>query len=140
MATSRSKRRAGVLVNIAGLVSFFVCFFAGDLIGWPVWLIVAMAVLMVVVVLTFVTTFWRTRLWHLVHRKSELLDERELHVVYRAVNGSYAVFSVLCLILLLVLLQFEPAVPPAGKVLLAGLIYLAHMLPAMFVAWTEREV
>lgn len=140
MAMSRSKRRAGVLLNVAGLVLFFVAFFAADLLARPVWLLGGMAVMLVVVVASFVATFWRTKLWHLVHRRSELLDEREMRVVHEAVNRSYAVFSVLCLALLLILLQFEPEVPPAGKVLLAGLIYLAHMLPAMFVAWSEREV
>ena len=138
---SRSKRRLGVVVNLASLVLVVLLFAGGVHLGWSPVIIIAVEVMAVAVVLvSFSLTFWRTRLWHLVHRKYRELDERQAQVVYDATSRSYAVFSVVCLLIIFALALLDSGVGSSGMIALASLIYLSHILPATFVAWTEKEV
>ncbi|MGD9141485.1 MAG: hypothetical protein PVJ42_08090, partial [bacterium] len=126
---SKTQRRLLVAVNYLSLALLVFMVHGGRARGWSAGVIVA-GVLPVagVLVATFVGVFWRTGLWHLSHAPFEKIDEREAQVMYESLRRSYAVFAVVCVIILLV-----NAVAEMGHIpilIAVGLLYLAHTLPA----------
>lgn len=136
---SRTQRRLLVAVNYLSLVALVFMVHVGRARGWSASIIVAGVLPTAgVLIATFVGVFWRTGLWHLSHAPFEKIDEREAQVMYEALRRSYAVFAVVCVIVLLV-----NAVAEMGHVpilVAAGLLYLAHTLPAAATAWSEKQV
>jgi hypothetical protein len=136
---SKTQRRLLVVVNYLSLsvVVFFV--HVGRAQGWDIGLVAAGILPSAgVLVATFVGVFWRTGLWRLSHASFDSIDERQAQVMYESLRRSYTVFAVLCLVVL-----YVNAVAERGHIpilVAAGLLYLAHTLPAAVVAWTEKEV
>lgn len=139
---SRTHRRAYVVLNLASLCLLELLYY-----GWiangihhPVagGLMVAG---MISLVLSFLQGIWRTGLWSLTHAKVENLDERQVMVTREALRYSYVIFVPCSL-----LLMFAAAVAANhdyhifDAVLPAGLLYLAHVLPASILAWGEKVV
>jgi hypothetical protein len=83
----------------------------------------------------------KTRLWSLGHAGVERLDERQIQVTHEALRHSYAVFTVICLFIML----FNATTGYRGHylfdaVLPVSLLYFAHTLPSSVIAWKERAV
>ncbi len=141
---SQSKRKLWVLVNYGALILLLVMFYLGARSGFnpTLWAVGGFAVILLV--LSFVKVYARTRLWRFVHTNASKLDEREMGVTYESLRVSYGAFAVVCLAIFLVselarerfLGGFEVSLMP----IIVALIYLAHTLPASVVAWTEREI
>ncbi len=77
-------------------------------------------------------------LWKLTHTSSKKLDERQMLVVNRALSISYSIFVIMVLLIIYAYALVEKG--PIDVVLAICLLYLAHTLPAAFIAWTEKEV
>ena len=136
---SKTQRRLLVVVNYLSLAAIVFLVHMGRAQGWDARLVLAGVLPAVAVLLaTFVGVFWRTGLWQLAHASFDKIDERQAQVMYESLRRSYTVFALLCVVVL-----FVNAVAEKGHIpilIAAGLLYLAHTLPAAAVAWSEKEV
>ena len=141
-AESQTQRRGYVALNLASLATLELIYF-----GWiaggvhnPV-AVGLVAVCLIGLVLSFLQVIWRTGLWRLTHAKAENLDERQIMVTREALRYSYGIFAPCSL-----LLMFAAAVAADfgwrifDVMLPAGLLYFAHILPAVILAWREKVV
>jgi len=133
-----------VTLNYAALVSLLAAFYTVERTSPTTPLIIWAAVSALLLVISFVIVYARTRLWRFVHTSPAKLDEREITVTYESLRHSYAVFTVICLAIVLLAELFKddllggyeiPLMPIFG-----ALIYLAHILPASVIAWRERKI
>ena len=136
---SKTQRRLLVAVNYLSLAVIVFLVHVGRARGWDARMVLAgLLPTLAVLVATFVGVFWRTGLWQLAHASFDKIDERQVQVMYESIRRSYTVFAVLCVVVL-----FVNAVAEQGHIpilIAAGLLYLAHTLPAAAVAWSEKEM
>jgi len=146
---SKRTRRTSVVVNYLSLVLLVVFFIFVEYGVWKYFAWTGVLIAGALFVMTFHQVYYRTGLWRFVHTPAARLDEREIQVVYRSLQYSYGLYAVVCLIYIFVLslvIRFSfPLLTDEGHfsfgfVMLMGLIYLSHILPASIIAWTEREV
>jgi hypothetical protein len=146
---SRSGRRTGVVLNYFSLTLLALALMASEY-GWGTgWPIVGIVAGLLLFILTFIQVYGRTGLWRFVHLKLERLDEREVQLIHRALRLSYAAFTVMALLYILILnlgfdffsdLRDPEGDFTLGNVIFAVFIYLSHILPASVIAWNERSV
>lgn len=79
-----------------------------------------------------------TGLWKHIHKKSKYLDEREAMVLTKAVRLSYTIFVVTVMLIIYAFAVIEKG--PIDVVIAGSLIYIAHILPAAIIAWSEKEI
>ncbi len=141
---SQSKRKMWVTVNYVALVALLVLFYAVEWTGPTLPVIVGGATALLVIVISFVKVYAQTRLWRFVHTKADKLDEREMLMTYESLRRSYGFFAVICLVVFLfaelIGKEYGGGYEPPMMPIIAALIYLAHILPASVIAWTEREI
>jgi flagellar biosynthesis protein FlhB len=93
--------------------------------SWPI--ISVLSFLGAVFVISFYFAYYKTGSWKFVHTPLEKLDERELKIAGSTSRISYAVFTVVALLVMLVLSLTELQI---NVVFTAVFIYFAHILPA----------
>jgi len=135
---SKAKRRIGVIANYASLIILLILFYSAEYLGWNVIFTIGIIAMFTVFLITYIKVQVKTGLWRLVHTKIEKLDEREIQVTHESLRYSYAIFSVICLAIMLIYSVAESG--SISVLIVAGLIYLAHTLPSSVIAWTERKV
>ncbi|UCD16483.1 MAG: hypothetical protein JSV44_08435 [Candidatus Zixiibacteriota bacterium] len=140
----KGSRRAGVVLNYFSLLVLLFCFYLGKSNGFNLPVVLIGLGALGAIIASFIVVHMRTRLWHLTHAHSDMLDEREIQIAHHSLRFSYGLFTVICLALLIVnefLREYgagygrTPLMPIIG-----ALIYLAHTLPSSVLAWTETEV
>lgn len=92
--------------------------------GWNIFLVVGLTLLFLAALYSFFRIHIQSGAWMFVHRSVRHLDERELQLVHQALRISYSLFSVICLLLLL-LLRLARAYPRIlfdARILLPGFI------------------
>jgi len=141
LRTSRKSRRIGVVVNYASLLFFLVFYYIGFIGAWSAAIVSGMFVFLGAVCVSFVLVHITTGLWSLGHSAVERLDERQIQVTHGALRHSYAVFTVICLLVMM----FNAVTGYRGHymfdvVLPVSLLYFAHTLPSSVIAWKERSV
>lgn len=143
-AISQSKRKMWVVINYFALLLLIASFYTADRIGLTALTISAGSFAILAVVVSFIQVYARTGLWRFVHTRAENLDEREMLMTYESLRHSYGLFAVICLVVFLfaelVTKEFGGGYKLALMPVIAALIYLAHVLPASVIAWTEREI
>ena len=134
------KRRWGVAINYTALflaVTFFELIRYGILpAGWIGF--GAIGILLLVLIISFASIYVQTGLWSLIHKKTEKLDEREIQVVTQSIRVSYSIFAVAVVLMIYLFVVFE--LGSLDVIIAAMLLYLAHILPASILAWTEKVV
>jgi hypothetical protein len=105
----------------------------GNLLGFTM-----MGLFMIIVILSFIYVFGSTGIWKMGHQTMKNLDERQIQVVLNATRISYSIFVILVLIIIYGFALIEKG--PIDVVFAASLLYLAHILPASILAWTERDI
>ena len=138
MENQKFKNRLWIILNLASLISLIVFFYLGKFSNWQFKVIIVEVLSIVLFVSSFYIGFINTNFWKLVHSKSENLDEREFSVVLTGLKYSYSIFTIMCIVIvyILILINFHFI----DVVFAAGLLYLAHILPAAVVGWNERIV
>ena len=133
-------RRTGVLINYFALIMALVFFELTKYgIGLPYWVGFTIAGLfLLILILSFIQVYIKSGLWRLTHKKTVNLDEREIQVVTHAIRISYSIFVII--VILLVYLFAILGLGVIDVVIAAALLYLAHIIPASILAWTEKEV
>ena len=96
-----------------------------------------LAALLLIIIVTYYIVFYKTRLWHLVHISDKKLDERELQVTNTGLKYAYAIFTVTAL---LAIYWHTIAEINVNGLTAAGLLYLAHVLPATVIGWREEDI
>jgi len=137
---SRAHRRIGVIVNYCGLFAFVALFHIYTDHISNVIVLAGMIAALVITIISFIRVHVSTRLWSLVHTKTDKLDEREILVTHESLRYSYSILSVLLLIIIFLLALFWVNKGQIGAVLPASLIYFAHTLPSSVIAWNEKVV
>ncbi|MBD3415324.1 MAG: hypothetical protein GF421_12955 [Candidatus Aminicenantes bacterium] len=98
---------------------------------------------------SMIKIYFKTGVWSFVHRKSEHMDERELTVARKSLQKAYSIFAVVVLSLIVLSLLsitiFDSGTFIAENtsglwIVVAGLIYLAHSLPAAVIVLQESRL
>lgn len=93
------------------------------------------------VIASFYPLHWKSGFWQLIHTNTSDLDERELQLAHKSLARAYSIFTVLCLVIMLlhaVLFRFSDSFNLVLTVpLVSSLIYFAHTLPALILAWNH---
>ena len=141
---SQSKRKMWVMVNYVALVALLILFYTADRAGLTMPVIIGGSTAILLLVISFVKAYAQTGLWRFVHTKADRLDEREMLMTYESLRRSYGLFAIICLVIFLlaelITKEFGGGLKLALMPVIAALIYLAHILPASVIAWTEREI
>ena len=137
MRESIKKRRVGVIFTLLSLISMVLIFEYCKIYQRDSIIIAIVIIPIIIFIVSFIVTFIRTGLWVFVHKPIKKLDEREVVLTSKSLRYAYGIFTVFTLILLLSLAITHT---PIDVVLVASLILFAHLLPASYIAWTEKEV
>ena len=136
---TKSERRVGVGLNYICVIAIAFLVHVGNVYGWNLRLRLAgIFVALALGIATFIRVYWRTRLWQLAHSSFVKLDERQVQIVYESLRYSYMIFTILCLVVVYINSVVERGHVPI--LVAAGILYLAHTLPAAVLAWREKEV
>ncbi len=137
---SKPNRRIAVIINYGCVLLFLASFYIGKYYGWSVEVIAGAIVTAVAALINFIILHIRTRLWKLVHTKAEKFDERQIQVTHESLRYSYAIFTVVSLLVLMCIALSAGRHDSNLILVFASLLYLAHTLPSSVMAWTENEV
>jgi len=96
-----------------------------------------MAALLLVIVATYYTGFYKTRLWQLIHVSSSKLDEREIQVINTGLKYAYAIFTITTLA---VIYWHTITEIHMNAITAIALLYLAHIMPAVTIGWREKDI
>lgn len=135
---SKSKRRNWIFLNFFSLALILVFFYAGKYFEMPVLFFTGGTIALVLLIISFRNGFVKTKLWRMVHSKKEDLDERQTAVVLNALRFSYVAFVILCLVIIYGFALVNRG--PINVLIAACLLYSAHVLPAVIIGWTEKEI
>jgi uncharacterized Tic20 family protein len=137
---SKKKRRIGVVLNFTALLLTVVLF---ELLRLDAGIsrtasMILMGLSLMIIIGSFMAVFGSTGIWKMSHQRKKTLDERQVQVVLNAIRISYSIFVILVLILIYRFALIEKG--PIDVVMAAALLYLAHLLPASILAWTEKDI
>jgi hypothetical protein len=130
------QNRLWIISNYASLVLFLILFYLSKELTWARSIIAVEVILFILFLFSFRRAFVLTNFWKMVHSAKNRLDEREMQVVLNALKNSYVIFTIVCLLIIYGFAVAEKG--PVDVIIAAGLIYLAHTLPAAVVGWHEK--
>jgi len=129
---SRLRLRSGILINLVAL-GFIVLSFTGNTLNKSkIGLIITGIFALVVLLYTYYYSFWQTGLWRETHTIIPGIVSRKSQYSINALRFAYSLFTIIVLVLLLYY-SINKTLPHIVTV--AGLIYLAHILPAVYLGW-----
>ncbi len=133
--TSRLRLRTGIVLNLLALAFLVLSWTTIPVNKTKIGLIVTGIFALLVLLYTYYYSFWQTGLWKFTHTIVPKLDEREYAISNRALRFAYSIFTIVVLAYLLfsVLTKKMPHIIPV-----VGLIYLAHILPAVYLGWRRK--
>jgi len=135
MSTKQNKfQKASIIIHLTSLLAWVLGIHLHDLLGS--WINIALPIFLGLWMLSLYFSFNKTGLWRFAHTKVTDLDERELAVTNKAIRFGYSAFSILVLLLLFfyALTSFEVQMIVAGV-----MIYVAHIMPAVYLGWMGEE-
>ena len=134
---SIKKRRVGVILTLLSLCSMVIIFEYCKIEQRNNTFIAIEIIPLIIFLVSFIVTFIKTGLWGFIHKPLKKLDEREIALTSKSLRYAYSIFTVVTLFLLL---SFAITQTQIDVVLVASLILFAHILPASYIAWTEKEI
>lgn len=136
MSRSQNKRRLAVILNYLSIIIILAVFNMVKLLVLKTAYIALEIVPIIAIITSFRYAFGKTNFWKMTHSSFKKLDEREVQVVFKATSISYSLFVIITLVIIYIFI-----VSGIGKIdalLAASLLYIAHILPASIIAWTEK--
>ncbi len=127
-------QRISITIHLISLPALVCKIMTGDQLGS--WFQIVAGTFLGLWMLTFYFSFNRTGLFNFTHTKVKNLDERELEVSRRALRFAYSVFSIVAVLLLFCIALTSLKV---GVLMAAAMLYLAHVLPAVYLGWTGEK-
>ncbi|MFH1851247.1 MAG: hypothetical protein ABIA75_02785 [Candidatus Neomarinimicrobiota bacterium] len=134
---SFAKRKLLIIINIFMLCSTIIFYELFKNSNWTAVTVGILVSLLLAIIITYYVVFYKTRLWHLVHVPETKLDEREIQVTNFGLKYAYAIFTVTALV---VIYWHNIAEIYVNGLTAAGLLYLAHILPASVIGWREEDI
>lgn len=134
----KKKNTTAVVINYVSLILMLVIFYAVHWLGLNRIFIIFEILPLCAIIISFNYAFNKSGLWKLVHKSQKTLDERELHIVHKAIKYSYSMFVIICLVLIFLFAVAEGR--PIDVLLATSLIYLAHTLPAAVISFSADEI
>lgn len=132
---NRNIRRLGIIINLIALSYIVITWAINPGEKTRMGLLLSGGFALLILLFTYYYSFWRTNLWTYTHKRINMLDERELAENNRALRFAYSVFTV---IVLIILLYFVLSTAVLSIIPVAGMIYLAHILPAVYLGWIKK--
>jgi len=128
-------KKSGIVLNLACIVIIVLFFELIRLNNWNPQLLIYEIIPVLILIITYINSIKKTGLWKLTHKLGKDLNEQDRAVYLLAVNESYIFFSIFTSVVLILytLLKIE-----LNMVLVMGLVYIAHILPAYFLAWVKE--
>jgi hypothetical protein len=130
--------KSAVVINYISLIFILAIFYTIKILNCNNFFLLLEIVPLIAITISFNIAFKKSGLWKLVHRSQKKLDERELQIVHKAVRYSYIIFVIISLALIYLFAVAEGR--PIDVLLAASLIYLAHTLPAIVIAFSKEEI
>jgi len=87
--------------------------------------------------ISFYRIYWKSKWWKYVHQATDKYDERELNSVGEAMRKAYSAFAIT---LGLMLLIYAVADWTISGLIVALVIYFAHILPASILKWQGYKI
>jgi len=137
MRKSIKKRRIGVIFTLLSLCSMVLIFEYCKIEQCDSAILPIEIIPIIIFVMSFIATFIKTGLWGFIHKPLKKLDEREIALTSKSLRYVYGIFTIVVLALLLSLAITQTQI---DVVVVASLILFAHILPASYIAWTEKEI
>lgn len=138
MKSTKKSRRTGVIINYLSIVLMLAIFYVVRL-GCLNKAFIALEIIpLILIIISFRYAFGKTNLWKITHASFKKLDEREVQMVYKATSISYSLFVIITLVIIYTFIFI--GMGNIDVLLAAGLLYIAHTLPAAIIAWNEKEV
>jgi len=137
MKESIKKRRIGVIFTLLSLCSMVLIFEYCKIEQRDSAIIAIEIIPIIIFIVSFILTFIKTGLWGFIHQPLKKLDEREIALTSKSLRYAYGIFTVVTLILLLSLAITYTQI---DVVIVVSLILFAHILPACYIAWTEKDI
>jgi len=129
---NRLRLRSGIVINLVALGFIILSFTDKNYSRGKLWLIITAIFALLVLIYTYYYSFSQTGLWRETHTiipgKSQLTTGERA----RALSFAYSVFTIILIVFLLYQV-LSKTIPHIAAV--AGLIYLAHILPAVYLGW-----
>ena len=129
-------KKIGTIINLSCLLIIVLFFELVKHKNWDPNIIVYETIPLLILIVSFIKYFWNTGLWSFTHRSLDKLDEKETRSITKALRISYAIFTVFILLTLMVYVLFNFTI---NMVLIVAFIYLAHILPAYILSWTNNN-
>ncbi len=82
--------------------------------------------MLLICIITFIPAFYKTGIFQFTHRSIIKLDERELQLSSWSLRYAYTIFTIVSILVLYVFIFANLSI---DVVVIAGLIYLANVLP-----------
>jgi len=138
MNSSKMSRKGAVFINYICILMILVVFYAARNLGFPKIYLLLEIIPVIGLLVSFRIAFATSNLWKLTHTSFVKLDEREMQLVFKATTISYSIFTILCISMIYIfnLLGLELI----DVIAAAGLLYIAHILPASIITWNEKPV
>ena len=128
--------RLAVLINYFSIIVILALFYIVRL-GILKTVFIAFEIIpLIATVLSFRHAFVKTDLWKMTHASYKKLDEREIQVVFKATSISYSLFAIATLVIIYIFIL--SGLGQIDAVLAVSLLYVAHILPASVIAWSEK--
>jgi hypothetical protein len=132
---TKQNHRVMVIINYLSFLTFVVLFeYFRNYEAWNLLSSSAIGASFLVFVISFYSAYGKTGAWKQAHRPFSRMDEREAGIAYESLRIAYAVFSV---IVLTVLLVYALGKFPVSIIVFAGLLLMAHLLPASILVWRK---
>ena len=125
-----------MLMNYLSLILIVITFQYLKDIDWT-WVFITSEVFFITLfIISFYFSYFKTGTWGFVHRSLDKLDERELKIVGKSSRLSYAIFTVIALLIMMVLSLTDWRI---NMVFTAAMIYFSHILPASILVIKNRK-
>ena len=125
-----------MLMNYLSLIFIVLTFQYLKDIEWT-WVFITSEVFFITLfIISLYYAYIKTGTWGFVHRSLDKLDERELKIVGKTSRLSYAIFTIVALLIMLVLSVTEWRI---NIIFTVALIYFAHILPASILVIKNRK-
>ena len=137
MRESVEKRRIGVIFTLLSLCSMLLIFEYYKMEHGNNVILAIEIIPIIIFIASFIITFIKTGLWVFIHKPLKKLDEREIALTSKSLRFAYSIFTVVVLAILLFLAITQTQI---DVVLVVSFILFAHLLPASYIAWTEKNI
>ena len=127
-------KKFGTILNLSSLIVIVLFFELVKLNNWNPQILVYEAIPFLILLISHIQSFTRSGAWKFVHISFNNLDENEKSLRLNATRISYSLFTIFILAVLIIyhLLDLK-----LNMILIASFIYLAHIMPAYILSWSE---